>query len=88
MPTAKFIENKRIQDKAKLDLSILRSKRSKLLKAFDIYKLNVMYNADPSETPEEHATVMLWYITVLDLSHPEAALAALENPPEKITKYL
>ena len=60
----------------------LRKKREKLLKAFDIYKSNIMYGID-FETELEHLNVVSWYSLLLDLEED-----AFINIPAKIARYL
>lgn len=60
----------------------IRQLRKPLLAAFDIYKSNVYYGVI-TETENEHAAVLAWYQDLCDLQ-----LAALENVPEKVKRYL
>lgn len=63
-------------------LDILRMKREPLLKAFDIYKSNLIVGAI-SLSDEEKQQVIDWYHLILDLDEE-----AINNPPDVILKYL
>lgn len=64
------------------DLNVLRAKREPLLKAFDIYKSNLLVGA--ISLPEnEKQEVITWYNSILDLDAD-----AINNPPEIISKYI
>ena len=63
-------------------LDILRMKREPLLKAFDIYKSNLIVGAI-SLSDEEKQQVIDWYHLILDLDEE-----AINNPPDVISKYL
>jgi hypothetical protein len=63
-------------------LNELRAKREPLLKAFDIYKSNLIVGAI-SLPEEQKQEVITWYNEVLDLSED-----AINNPPTVISKYL
>lgn len=60
----------------------LRAKREPLLKAFDIYKTNVMYGL-VDETDGEHLSITNWYRAILELDEN-----AIENYPMKVGAYL
>ena len=60
----------------------LRSKRVKLLDAFDIYKSNVNYGAI-TETEQEHNDIITWYHQILDLVEE-----AFDRVPQKVAQYL
>lgn len=64
------------------DLSTLRQKRESLLKAFDIYKSNLIVGAI-SLSDAEKQQVIDWYNFILDLDEE-----AINNPPDVISKYL
>lgn len=64
------------------ELDKLRAKREPLLKAFDIYKSNLIVGAI-SLPEEQKQEVITWYNEVLDLSED-----AINNPPTVISKYL
>jgi hypothetical protein len=61
---------------------MLRERRKKLFKAFDIYKTNVGYKL-LSETKDRHAQIVEWYQNALDLNEE-----AIEQYPEELDKYL
>lgn len=64
------------------NLNVLRAKREPLLKAFDIYKSNLLIGA--ISLPEsEKQEVITWYNSILDLDSD-----AISNPPEIISKYI
>lgn len=67
---------------AERDLNILRFKREPLLKAFDIYKTNLIVGVI-SLSDEEKQQVINWYNLILDLNE-----GAIKNPPDVISKYL
>ena len=60
----------------------LRSRRTELLKAFDIYKTNVVYGI-VLETPEEKAEIYGWYLGLLGLDEE-----SFNNIPQQIKYYL
>ena len=64
------------------ELIAKRQIRKPLLEAFDIYKSNVYYGI-VSETEEEHAAVLAWYHSLLNLE--EGALRAV---PDGIVQYV
>lgn len=64
------------------ELDILRTKREPLLKAFDIYKSNLIIGAI-SLSEEEKQQVITWYNLILDLDAD-----AINNPPEVLSKYI
>ena len=64
------------------DLNKLRSLREPLLKAFDIYKSNVMYGT-VTEDDNQKVIITEWYKKMLDLDEN-----AINNPPSVIAKYL
>ena len=55
--------------------------RKLILKAFDIYKTNVIYGIE-TETEQEKQEILTWYNLVLDLNEQ-----AIFNPPIKIQYY-
>ena len=76
----KFVRDEEIAEEMRLDK--LRMNRDPLLKAFDIYKSNVMYGT-VVETDEQKALVTEWYQKILDLDEE-----AINNPPSVVAKYL
>ena len=64
------------------ELNILREKRAPLLKAFDIYKSNLLVGALVI-SEEEQQEVITWYNLILDLDED-----AINNPPEIILRYV
>ena len=62
--------------------NILRSKRKKLLEAFDVYKTNVSYGLI-EEDQESHQAITAWYRGLLDLD-PEA----FDDVPIWIQRFL
>ena len=69
-------------ERAKHNLDVLRNKRAKLFKAFDIYKENVNYGLI-EETQETHSKLATWYQKCLDLD-----FEAIETCPSELDKYL
>lgn len=69
-------------DRANHSPDILRNKRNKLFKAFDIYKQNVNYGLI-EETQEQHENITTWYNLCLELDYN-----AINNCPQEIEKYL
>lgn len=67
-------------------LNELRSKREPLLKAYDTYKINVLYGLENTSTlsgENTKATIDKWYSLILDLDEN-----SINNPPERIKYYL
>ncbi len=64
------------------ELTAKRQLRKPLLEAFDIYKSNVYYGV-VSETEEEHAAVLAWYRSLLNLEED-----ALTVVPDGIMQYV
>ena len=62
------------------DLNDLRELRVNILKAFDIYKTNVIYGIEEDTNKEE---ILAWYQQILDLEQE-----AFNNIPEQIQKYM
>lgn len=62
------------------NLNNLRYLRQPLLKAYDTYKINVLYGI---EAQSEKETIDSWYKAILDLDE-----TAINNPPERIKYYL
>ena len=75
-----FVRDEEIAEEMRL--GELRMKRDPLLKAFDIYKSNVMYGTIV-ETDEQKVIVTEWYRKILDLDEE-----AINNPPSVVAKYL
>lgn len=71
-----------VLDRAKRSPEVLRVKRAKLFKAFDVFKENVSFGID-TITEERKAEILVWYRLCLDLNYE-----ALNNYPEEIQKYL
>lgn len=67
---------------AEHELNKLRVKREPLLKAFDIYKSNLIVGAI-SLPEEEKKAVIAWYNLILGLDEE-----SINNPPSIIQKYL
>ena len=68
--------------RAEHNVEILRQKRTKLFKAFDIYKSNVEYGVI-NEDSEAHSRIVKWYADCLDLN-----FEAINTCPEEIKRYL
>lgn len=62
--------------------TLLREKRAKAFKAFDIYKQNVNYGLI-SETKAKHTEIVEWYNNCLDLVQE-----SIENIPDEIKQFL
>ena len=69
-------------DRAKHSPEVLRVKRAKLFKAFDVFKENVSFGID-TITEERKTEILVWYRLCLDLNYE-----ALTNYPEELEKYL
>ena len=69
-------------NRAKNNIVVLRQKRGKLFKAFDIYKSNIEYGLI-TETDEVHQRIALWYLLALDLDYN-----AITNYPHELDRYL
>lgn len=69
-------------DRAKHSPEVLRAKRAKLFKAFDILKENVNFGID-TLTEQRKQEILSWYRKALDLDYN-----ALENYPAELEKYL
>ena len=69
-------------DRANHSQEVLRKKRAKLFKAFDIYKENVNYGIIV-ETQETHDKLVVWYNACLELDYN-----AINEYPEEIERYL
>lgn len=63
-------------------INTLRVKREPLLKAFDIYKSNLIVGAIVL-SDEEQQEIIDWYNLILDLDED-----AINNPPQAISRYL
>ena len=70
-----------ILERAKRDPEILRKKRAKLFKAFDILKENVNFGIDTMED-ERKEEIKSWYRRALELDYD-----AIENYPVELKKY-
>ena len=68
--------------KANHSQEVLRKKRAKLFKAFDIYKENVNYGLI-NETQETHDKLVVWYNLCLELDYN-----AINNVPSELERYL
>ena len=71
-----------VLDRAKHSAEVLRKQRSRLFKAFDIYKTNVKYGIE-QESEEQHTEMVAWYQKCLDLDYE-----AINNPPVEVVRYL
>ena len=71
-----------IRERAKNCPELLRAKRKRLFKAFDIYKENVNYGL-VEETQETHNKLVQWYQGCLDLD-----ANAIDNCPNEIKPYM
>ena len=69
-------------NRAKNNVVVLRQKRGKLFKAFDIYKSNIEYGLI-TETDEAHQRIASWYLLALDLDYN-----AITNYPPELDRYL
>ena len=63
-------------------INVLRMKREPLLKAFDIYKSNLIVGAI-SLSDDEKQQVIDWYNLILNLDEE-----AINNPPTAISRYI
>lgn len=72
----------RLLDNAKHNVDVLRNKRARLFKAFDILKENVNFGIVPM-TNERKQELIEWYALALDLDY-----SAIENYPIELNKYL
>lgn len=59
-----------------------RAIRINILRAFDVYKINVQYGID-LENEQEHNDILLWYDGILNLNEE-----FIINIPNSIIKYL
>lgn len=71
-----------IRERAKNCPELLRAKRKRLFKAFDIYKQNVAYHLI-IESEERHNEIITWYSQCLDLN-----ANAINNYPNEIKPYM
>ena len=71
-----------VLERANRTPEILRNKRKRLFKAFDIYKQNVAYGLE-QESQETHKRIATWYQNCLELNYD-----AINNFPQEIQKYL
>ena len=71
-----------VLDRALNSPEVLRARRKKVFKAFDIYKENVNYHI-VSEDTETHNRIIAWYEACLNLEKE-----ALYNVPSEIERYL
>ena len=72
----------KVVDRAKASPEYLRQKRTKLFKAFDIFKGNTYLGID--KVSEERKTeIIAWYHKALDLDS-----SAIDNYPQELEKYL
>lgn len=78
----RFIEDTNLKKEGEQTPEMLRQKRKKLFKAFDIYKTNVSYKI-VSESKDRHAEIVEWYNKALDLD-----AEAITNYPEELNQYL
>ena len=86
MPTYKVDEDEQFYVDEELvaeqQVNTLRVKREPLLKAFDIYKSNLIVGA-LTLPEEEKKAVIVWYNLILDLDEE-----SINNPPSVIQRYL
>ena len=78
----RFIEDTNLKKEGEQTPEMLRQKRRKLFKAFDIYKTNVSYKLI-GETKDRHGEIVEWYQKALDLNEE-----AINNYPEELNQYL
>ena len=71
-----------VLDRAKHTPEVLRAKRTKLFKAFDILKENVNFGIDKL-TEKRKQEILLWYRDCLELNP-----FALDEYPQELEKYL
>lgn len=79
----KYENDELVYDETKADdydLNDLRAERINMLRAFDIYKTNVIYGIEEETHKEE---ILAWYKDILDLKEK-----AFNNIPEQIKKYI
>ena len=69
-------------ENAKRNIEVLRNKRARLFKAFDIYKENVNYGLI-QEDEETHNKLTAWYLNCLELDYE-----SITNCPSEIERYL
>lgn len=84
-----FIEREQAQARAEAKVlpDVLRAKRAKAFKAFDIFKTNVAYGI-VEQDEETRANVVEWYEHCLDMRYPELVADALDNIPTCISRYM
>lgn len=77
------------EDLIKRKVDRLRQDRAVLLKAFDVYKTNLVYGVI-SETDEEHEEIVAWYQQVLSITDLASVDSKIEWPqiPAGIAKYM
>ena len=95
-----FIEREQAQARAEAKIlpDVLRAKRAKAFKAFDIFKTNVLVMPeifDPyiqngmfDDVQEIIDEAKGWYMACLDMDHPETVREALRLIPPYIAKYI
>lgn len=71
-----------IRERAKNCPELLRAKRKRLFKAFDIFKGNTYLGID-KVSEERKAEIIVWYQKALDLD-----ANAIDNYPQELEKYL
>ena len=71
-----------IRERAKNCPELLRAKRKRLFKAFDIFKGNTYLGID-KVSEERKAEIIAWYQKALDLD-----ANAINNYPQELEKYL
>ena len=69
-------------ERAKHNLDVLRNKRARLFKAFDIFKENVNFGITQL-SDERKAEIIAWYNLCLELDYN-----AINNYPSELEKYL
>lgn len=71
-----------IRERAKECPELLRTKRKRLFKAFDIFKGNTYLGID-NVSEERKTEIIAWYHKALDLD-----ANAIDNYPQELEKYL
>ena len=72
----------KVVERAKASPEYLRQKRTKLFKAFDIFKGNTYLGID-NVSEERKTEIIAWYHKALDLD-----ANAIDNYPQELEKYL
>lgn len=72
----------RLLENAKHNVDVIRNKRARLFKAFDIFKENVNFGIIPL-SDERKYEIIAWYSKCLELDYQ-----AINNYPSELNKYL